>query len=65
MRGYEKGTDVTEEIAAMRAAFVRAGAAIRASPDAEQAFRDASALGDVAKQLESEAADFRAYLAAR
>jgi len=65
MRGYVKGTDVAKEIAAMRAAFVHAVAAIKASPDAEQAFRDASALGDLAKQLESETADFRAYLAAK
>lgn len=49
----------------MREAFARAVAAIQASPDAEQAFRDASALGDLAKQLERETADFRAYLAAR
>lgn len=65
MRGYMKGTSVAAEITAIRAAFARAVAAIQASPDAEQAFRDASTLGDLAKQLESEAADFRAYLAAR
>jgi ADP-ribose pyrophosphatase YjhB (NUDIX family) len=65
MRGYEKGTDVAAEIAAMRSAFVHAVAALRASPDAEQAFRDASALGDVVKQLEAESAAFRAYLAAK
>lgn len=65
MRGYVKGTNVATEIAAMRAAFVRAVAAIQASPDAEQAFRDASLLGDLAKQLEGETADFRAYLAAK
>jgi len=49
----------------IRAAFARAVAAIQASPDAEEAFHDASALGELAKQLESETADFRAYLAAR
>lgn len=65
MRGYEKGTSVAAEIMAMRAAFARAAAAIQASPDAEQAFREASALGDLAKRLESETADLRAYLAAR
>lgn len=65
MRGYEKGTDVAVEIAAMRAAFIRAVAAIEASPDAEQAFRDASALGDLAKRLESESAGFRELTAAR
>lgn len=60
-----KGTSVTAEVKAIRAAFARAIAAVQASPDVEQAFRDASALGDLAKQLESETADFRAYLAAR
>lgn len=64
MRGYMKGTDVAAEIAAMREAFARAGAAILASPDVEQAFRDASTLGDLAKQLESETADLRGFLAA-
>ncbi len=65
MRGYLKGTTATGEMRGIQAAFARAVAAIQASPDAEQAFRDASALGDLAKQLESETADFRAYLAAR
>lgn len=65
MRGYVKGTNVATEIAAMRAAFIRAVAAIQASPDAERAFQDASALGDLTKQLEGETADFRAYLAAK
>jgi 8-oxo-dGTP diphosphatase len=65
MRGYEKGGNVAAEITAIREAFARATTAIQASPDAEQAFRDASALGDLAKQLEGEAADFRAFLAAR
>jgi 8-oxo-dGTP diphosphatase len=65
MRGYTKGTSVAAEVTAIRAAFARAIAAVQASPDVEQAFRDASTLGDLAKQLESETADFRAYLAAR
>lgn len=64
MRGYVKGTSVPDEIAAIREAFARAGAAIKASPDVEQAFRDASALGDMAKQMESETADLRGILAA-
>lgn len=64
MRGYTKGTSVTTEAAVIRAAFARAFAAMKASPDAEQAFRDASALGDLAKQMEGETADFRAYFAA-
>lgn len=65
MRGYTKGTSVADEVAAIREAYARAAAAIRASPDAGQGFRDASALGDLVKQLESENADFRAFLAAR
>lgn len=65
MRGYEKGTNIAAEVAAMREAFAHAAAAIKASPDAEQAFRDATTLGELAKQLESETADFRAYLAAK
>jgi 8-oxo-dGTP diphosphatase len=65
MRGYMKGTSVAAEVTTIRAAFARAIAAVQASPDVEQAFRDASALGDLAKQLEIESADFRAYLAAR
>jgi len=65
MRGYEKNTSVTGEIAVIRAAFARAGAAIKAAPDAEQSFQDASALGELAKKLEGEAADLREFLAAR
>lgn len=48
----------------MRAAFVRAVAAIQASPDAREAFQGAAALGGLTKQLEGEIADFRAFLAA-
>jgi 8-oxo-dGTP diphosphatase len=65
MRGFEKGRNVTAEITAMREAFARAVAALKASPDAEQAFRDAGDLGDTIKRLESESAAFRAYLAAK
>jgi 8-oxo-dGTP diphosphatase len=65
MRGYVKGTSVAAEATAIRAAFARAAAAIQASPDVEQAFRDASTLGDLAKQTESETADLRGFLAAR
>jgi 8-oxo-dGTP diphosphatase len=64
MGGYVKGTSAVKEIAGIRAAFARAVAAIQASPDAEQAFRDAGALGDLARRLSGETADFRAYLAA-
>jgi 8-oxo-dGTP diphosphatase len=65
MRGYVKGTSVAGEATTIRSAFARAVAAIQASPDAGQAFRDASTLGDLFKQLEGETADFRAFLAAR
>jgi ADP-ribose pyrophosphatase YjhB (NUDIX family) len=65
MRGFEKGTKVAEEIAVIRAAFARAGSAIKAAPDAEQSFKEASILGEMAKHLESDAADLRAFLAAR
>jgi ADP-ribose pyrophosphatase YjhB (NUDIX family) len=65
MRGYTKGTTAAEEMRGMREAFTRAIAAIQASPDAEQAFRDASALSELTTQLRSETADFRGYLAAR
>jgi 8-oxo-dGTP diphosphatase len=64
MRGYEKRDNVAAEVTIIRAAFARAAAAIQASPDAEQSFHEASELGDLAKQLESQAADFRAYLVA-
>jgi len=64
MRGYEKGTSVPAEITAIREAFARAGAAIKASPDVVRAFRDASDLGDLMKQLESETADLRGFLVA-
>jgi hypothetical protein len=51
--------------AAIRAAFDSAVDAVRASPDTVQAFRDASALGELGKQMEADAADLRAFLAAR
>ena len=65
MRGYVKGQNVADEIAVIREAFQRAATAIQAGPDAEQSFADASALGELAKKLESEAAEFRAVQAAR
>jgi len=51
--------------AGIRAAFDSAVDAIRMSPDTVQAFRDASALGELGKQMEADAADLRAFLAAR
>lgn len=64
MAGYVKGTNVPDEITVIREAFSRAGTAIRAAADAGQAFRDASSLGELMKQLESETADLRGFLAA-
>jgi 8-oxo-dGTP diphosphatase len=65
MGGYVKGTSAAAEIRAIGAAFHRAAVAIEASSDPAAAFKDASDLGELAKQLAAGAADFRAYLAAR
>ena len=51
--------------AAIRAAFDSALDAARSSPDAVQAFRDLTALGELVKHLEIEAASCRARHAAR
>ena len=64
MVGYIKGSTAANEMKAMQAAFNRAVAAIRASPEPEQAFKEATELGDLARQLSNETADFRAFLAA-
>jgi 8-oxo-dGTP diphosphatase len=64
MAGYIKGTTAAGEMAAIKAAFSRAVVAIHAAPDADQAFRDLSALGDLGRQINMEAADARASLAA-
>jgi hypothetical protein len=54
-----------EEITDIRAAFDRAITAALASPDAEQGFRDMSTLGDLSREMISEAASLRAHSAAR
>jgi 8-oxo-dGTP pyrophosphatase MutT (NUDIX family) len=64
MSGYTKGTSATREAGNIRSAFTRAISAIQAGPDPAQAFRDATDLGNLARQLSSQTADFRAYLAA-
>jgi 8-oxo-dGTP diphosphatase len=64
MWGYEKGTDPKRQMDAIREAFARACTAIYVSPDPEQAMQLAAELGDLTRELQGEAADFRAYLAA-
>lgn len=64
MWGYEKGTDPKGQMDAMREAFARACTAIYAGPDPERAMQLATELGNLTRELQSEAADFRAYLAA-
>lgn len=65
MSGYIKGTSPGAEADAIRAAFGRAIAAIEASYEPTAAFRDATMLGQLFRQMASETADFRAQLAAR
>lgn len=65
MSGYIKGTSPGAEADAIRAGFGRAIAAIEASYDPNTAFRDATMLGQLFRQLASETAEFRAQLAAR
>jgi len=62
--GYTKGTSPAGEMDRIREAFARAAAAIQAWPDPAEAWKAASDLGDLARQLETEAAEFRGYLAA-
>jgi len=64
MPGYEKGTTPEGEMTHLREAFARATAAIKAWPNAAEAWRDANALNELAREITGEAADFRAYLAA-
>lgn len=64
MPGYEKGTTPEGEMTHLREAFARATAAIKAWPNATEAWEYANALRDLVKQFPAEAADFRAYLAA-
>jgi 8-oxo-dGTP diphosphatase len=63
--GYRKGTSAAHEIAEIRAAAARAAAAMQAWPDIMQAFNDASALGELGRRISTEAAQFRAWLAAQ
>lgn len=65
MAVYIKGTSALDEMEQIRASVARAGAAMLAWPDVLQAFEDASALGDLGREISTEASQFRAYLAAR
>lgn len=60
-----KGTDAQSEIALIKQAAARAGAAMLAWPDTLRAFEDAGELGRVGQQISTEAGQFRSYLAAR
>lgn len=64
MVGYVKGTSPDSEITRIREAFAKATAAIKAWPDTAEAWRAANALGDLTRDLQGEAADFRGFLAA-
>jgi 8-oxo-dGTP diphosphatase len=64
MTGYQKGTTPEGEMARVREAFASAAAAIQAWPDANAAWAAATQLGDLTRELQAEAADFRGYLAA-
>ena len=64
MVGYRKGTTPASEMDRVRQAFASATAAIKAWPDAMEAWAAAGQLGDLARELQTEAADFRGFLAA-
>ena len=64
MAGYVKGTSAQAEMASIREAAARAGAAMLAWPDVLQAFADAGELGELGSQLSREAGEFRSFLAA-
>lgn len=62
MTGFKKGTSARDEIEKIAAAFRRAAAAIQASPDPAEAFREATDLGEAGRKISNDAAEFRAYL---
>lgn len=64
MAGYEKGWTPEGEMAHIREAFFRATAAIHAWPNAREAQEATRALADLMRDLQGEAAAFRAYEAA-
>jgi len=64
MTGYVKGTQPGNAMDNIREAFALATATIYAWPDAAEAWQAANQLGDLARQLQHESAEFRGYLAA-
>lgn len=64
MPGYEKGTTPEGEMAHLREAFARATAAIKAQPPGADAWRYANDLAALVKELGTQAAEFRGYIAA-
>jgi 8-oxo-dGTP diphosphatase len=64
MTGYVKGTEPEGALDRVREAFALATATIYAWPDAATAWQAATQLGELTRQLQSEAAGFRGYLAA-
>lgn len=62
LRGYMRGSTPEDEMRAIRESVTRAVAVIRAYPDIAQAFRYATALGELGAQIRSDVADFRAWL---
>ena len=65
MAGYAKGTSAAREITAIKEAVARASAAMLAWPDVLQAYTDAGNLGEMGRQISTEARAFRGYLTAR
>jgi 8-oxo-dGTP pyrophosphatase MutT (NUDIX family) len=64
MTGYAKGTTPDSEMDRLREAFARATAAIKAWPNAGEAWQAANTLTELVAELRGEAAEFRGYLAA-
>ena len=64
MPGYEKGSTPEGEMTHLREVFARATVAIKAWPNATEAWQAANALTELTRDLSGEAGEFRAYLAA-
>ena len=63
MRPYTKGTDRATQLALVRDAFSSAASAVWAGYDLDQAWLASAELGDLARELESEAGKLRARVA--
>jgi 8-oxo-dGTP diphosphatase len=62
--GYKKGTDVAREMAAIKEAVARIGAAMQSDPEPASAFADATALEKLGSEISEEASGFRAWFLA-